>query len=111
MDDTFRAQPVAGRQDVWVDTRVPAGQENGRWEPPRTFAGRLVRLGSEGPRHRGLAGAIVEAGHLGGTAGRWLLIQDEGPESARWAVVLAAMFLGFAGWNLASVGRIVRKVK
>jgi hypothetical protein len=107
VEDTFRTVPVAGRRDVWVDVRVPAGQENGRWEPPRSFAGRLVKLGAAGPRHRGLAGALQ-----GATGeGAWLLIDGEQPESARWSVVLAVLFLGFAGWNLASAVRIVRRVK
>jgi hypothetical protein len=114
VEDTFRTVLVAGRGDLWVDVRVPAGQESGRWQPPSTFAGRLVRLGAAGPRHRGLAGAIEENAHLGSARaiGRaWLLIDGEQPESARWSVVLAVMFLGFAAWNFGAVARILRKVK
>jgi hypothetical protein len=40
-----------------------------------------------------------------------LLIDGEQPETARWSVVLAVLFLGFAGWNLASAARILRRVK
>ena len=43
-DDTFRALPVAGRDDLWVEVCVPAGQENSRWELPRSFQGHLERL-------------------------------------------------------------------
>jgi hypothetical protein len=39
VDDTFRTLPVAGRRDVWVDLRVQAGQEGGRWEPPAALSG------------------------------------------------------------------------
>jgi hypothetical protein len=42
--------------------------------------------------------------------GAWLLVDGEQPESARWSLVLAVMFLGFAGWNLTAAARIVRKV-
>ena len=111
VDDTFRTLPVAGRSDVWVDVRVPAGQENGRWEPSRTFTGRLVRFGAAGPRHRGLATAIERATGQAVPPGAWLLVDGEEPASARWTILLAATFLGFAAWNLASIARIVRKVK
>ncbi len=111
VDDTFRTLPVAGRPDVWVDVRVPAGQESGRWEPPRTFQGRLVRFGAAGPRHRGLAGAIERTTHAEVPAGAWLLVDGEAPEDMRWTLLLAATFLGCAAWNLLSIRRIVRRVK
>lgn len=110
VEDSFRTVPVAGRNDIWVDVRVPAGQENGRWEPPRTFVGRLVRMSAAGPRHRGLATAIEAATHERVPAGAWLLVDGEDPDGARWAVVLAALFLGFALWNAVAIARIVRKV-
>ena len=73
-----------------------------------------MRFGAAGPRHRGLAAAIEENAHLGGAGpvGKaWLLIDGEQPDSARWTVLLAVMFLGFAAWNLGAAARIVRKVK
>lgn len=111
VDDTFRTLPVAGRSDLWVDVRVPAGQESGRWEPPRTFVGRLVRFQAAGPRHRGLAGAIERASNTAVPAGAWLVIDGEAPDKARWTILLAAMFLGCAAWNLIAITRIVRKVR
>ncbi len=111
VDDTFRTLPVAGRRDVWVDVRVPAGQETGRWEPPRSFTGRLVRFGGAGPRHRGLASAIERASSTEVPAGAWLLVDGEAPEKARWTILLAAMFLGCAAWNMIAITRIVRKVR
>ena len=111
LDDTFRTLGVAGRDDVWVDVRVPAGQEGGRWEPPRAFTGRLVRFGGAGPRHRGLAGAIERATGSKVPADAWLIVDGEAPESARWTILLAAMFLGFAAWNVLAIGRILRKVR
>jgi hypothetical protein len=112
--DSFRTLPVVGRAeplDMWVEVRVPAGQESGRWEPPRTFTGRLVRLDAAGPRHRGLRAAIEQATHEPVPAGAWLLVDGEDPVDARWALLLAAMFLGFAGWNAVTIARIVRRVR
>jgi len=110
VDDTFRTLAVAGRDDIWVDVRVPAGQESGRWEPPRTFTGRLVRFGGAGPRHRGLANAIERTTGSTVSPGAWLVVDGEDPESARWTILLAVMFLGFAAWNAVAIARIVRKV-
>jgi len=109
-EDTFRTLPVAGRPDVWVDVRVPAGRETGRWEPPRSFTGRLVRFDAAGPRHRGMARAIEQTTHERVPAGAWLLVDGEDPADARWAILMALLFLGFASWNAAAALRIVRRV-
>ncbi len=112
--DSFRALPIAGRAepfDMWVEVRVPAGQESERWEPPRSFAGRLVHLDAAGPRHRGLRGAIEQATRESVPKGAWLLVDGEDPVDARWAIVLSLLFLGFAVWNIAAAARLVRKVK
>jgi hypothetical protein len=110
IDDTFRTLPVAGRTDVWVDVRVPAGEESGRWQPQRSFTGRLVRFDRAGPRHRALAAAIARATGVPVPGSAWLLVDGEAPESTRWAIVLAGLFLGFAVWNGSSIARILRKV-
>jgi hypothetical protein len=114
VEDTFRTLPVLGRAepfDMWVEVRVPPGQESGRWEPPRTFAGRLVRLDAAGPRHRGLRAAIEQATHERVPKNAWLLVDGEDPADARWAILLSLMFLGFVGWNVAATARILRRVK
>ncbi len=108
--DSFRTLPVAGRTDLWVDVRVPAGQENGRWEPPRSLTGRLVRFGAAGPRHRGIADAIARVTHERVPEPAWLLVDGEEPAGARWVIALAAAFLAFAGWNVVAAVRLVRKV-
>jgi hypothetical protein len=109
--DSFRTMPVAGRGDLWVDVRVPAGQESGRWEPPHAVAGRLVRIGAGGPRHRGVASAIADVTHEKVPTPAWLLVDGEEPAGARWAIVLAAALLAFAAWNVAAAVRLVRRVK
>jgi hypothetical protein len=111
VEDTFRTLPVAGRSSVWVDLRVPAGQENGRWEPPASLSGRLVRFDEAGPRHRGLEAAIAQSTQVPVPGGAWLLVDGEAPQDARWAVVLAALFVGCAAWNAIAIGRILRKVR
>ncbi len=114
VDGSFRTLPVAGRAepfDMWVEVRVPPGQENGRWEPPRTFAGRLVRLDAAGPRHRGLRAAIGQATQQSVPKGAWLLVDGEDPVDARWAILLSLLFLGFVGWNVTAAARILRKVR
>jgi hypothetical protein len=113
VDDTFRVLPVIGRPDVWVDLRVPAGQESGRWQPPHALSGRLMRLDAAGLRHRGVREAIERASegreHVPPSA--WLLVDGETPEASRWALLFAATFLGFAVFNASGLVRLVRKVK
>jgi hypothetical protein len=110
IEDTFRTLPVAGRPQVWVDLRVPAGEETGRWVPPRSFTGRLVRFDATGPRYRGLASAIQRTTHEAVPDGAWLVVDGEDPTNERWAVLLAAIFLGFAAWNVVAIAKIVRRV-
>jgi hypothetical protein len=110
-DETFRAVPVVGRPDVWVEVQVPPGQESGRWEPPRTLTGRLARMDAAGLRHRELREAIAEATHTPVPAGSWLLADGEEPSNARWSVVVALTFLAFAAWNASAIARLVRRVE
>ncbi len=108
--DTYRVAPVAGRPDVWVEMRVPMGQETARFVPPSAFSGRLVRFDSAGPRHRGLRDAIAAASGAAVPPGAWLVVDAETPSDARWALALVFLFLGFAGWNLMAIQRLVRKI-
>lgn len=104
--DSYRLVPLAGRSDLWVELRIPAGQESGRWVPPSSFEGRLVRFDRAGLRHRGLGGVADAV-----PGGAWLLVDGETPERARWAVTLVAIFLGFAVWNAIGIARLLRKVR
>jgi hypothetical protein len=111
VSESFRLMPVVGRPNVWVEVRVPAGAENIRYVPPSQFTGRLVKFESAGPKHRGLASAITDATGQKVPEASWLLVEGEAPTGARWAIMLIAMFLGFAVWNLAVVAKLLRKVK
>jgi hypothetical protein len=108
---SYRVAPVAGRPDVWVEMRVPAGQESARFVPPSNFTGRLVHFDSGGPRHRGLAGAIHDASGEPVPAGAWLIVDGDAPDDARWAVALVLLFFGFAGWNAGVLIRLIKKVR
>lgn len=113
VSDSFRLMPVMGRlgsEALWVEVRVPAGAENIRYVPPSQFTGRLVKFESAGPKHRGLASAVHAATGQKVPDASWLLVEGEAPTGARWAIMLIAMFLGFAAWNLAVVAKLLRKV-
>lgn len=111
VSDSFRLMPVAGRPNVWVEVRVPAGAENIRYVPPSQFTGRLVKFESAGPKHRGLASAVRDANGLQVPEASWLLVEGDAPTGARWAIMLVAMFLGFAVWNLGVTAKLLRKVR
>ncbi len=109
--DSFRAFPVAGHPDVWVEVRLKPGQEGARYVPPSQFAGRLVRLDDAGPKHRGLRSALEQASGRKVPANAWLLVDGEAPQDGRWAMMLVALFAGFAAWNALSVAKLLRRVK
>lgn len=108
---SFRLAPVVGHPNVWVELQVPEGAESGRFVPPQEFSGRLVRFSKAGPKHRGLQRSIAEStGHVV-PEGAWLLAEGERPANARWAVALVLLFGAFAGWNVVTLARLLRRVK
>lgn len=109
--DSFRLSPVAGNPALWVEIRVPEGFEGPRFVPPSTFAGRLVPFRSAGIRHARLAAEVEEQTGTGVPEGAWLLVDGSSPRASRWAVALVALFLGFAGWNLFGIARVLRRVR
>ncbi|MDB4935309.1 MAG: hypothetical protein JWP87_2281 [Labilithrix sp.] len=111
VSDSFRLMPVAGRPNVWVEVRVPAGAENIRYVPPSQFTGRLVKFESAGPKHRGLAAAVRDATGQKVPEASWLLVEGDSPAGARGAILLVLMFLGFAVWNLTTAAKLLRRVK
>jgi hypothetical protein len=111
VSDSFRLMPVAGRPNVWVEVRVPAGSENIRYVPPSQFTGRLVKFESAGPKHRGLAAAVSDATGQNVPAASWLLVEGDVPTGARGAILLVLMFLGFALWNVTAAAKLLRKVR
>lgn len=110
VSDSFRLMPVAGRDDVWVEVRVPPRGENIRWVPPATVQGRLVKFDTAGPRHRGLADAIKDTKGHDIPKDAWLLVDGAAPPDARWAVLLCFLFACFAGWNAFATAKLIRRV-
>lgn len=109
--DSFRLAPIAGNPKIWIEIRVPEGFEGPRFVPPTTFAGRLVPFEKAGIRHAGLAESVQEQTEAEIPAGAWVLIDGSSPRASRWAVALAALFLGFAGWNVFGIARLLHRVK
>lgn len=109
--DSFRLAPVAGNPAIWVEIRVPEGFEGPRFVPPTTFAGRLVPFRDAGVRHVGLLKAVQEQTEVTVPQDAWLLIDGSSPRASRWAVALAALFAGFALWNVAGAARILARVR
>jgi hypothetical protein len=109
--DSFRLAPIAGNSNVWVEIRVPEGFEGPRFVPPSSFAGRLVPLHSAGIRHLGLPDSVRDQTAERIPAGAWLLIDGASPRASRWALALAALFVGFAFWNVAGIARVLRRVE
>ncbi|HEY1955273.1 MAG TPA: hypothetical protein VGH28_06665 [Polyangiaceae bacterium] len=109
--DSYRIAPVAGRPDVWVEFRVPAGAESNRFVPKTDFSGRLVRFADAGLRHRGLRSAIADRTGQRVPPDAYLLVDGQAPDGARAFAMLWLMFVAFALWNVATIVRLVRKVK
>jgi hypothetical protein len=109
--DSYRIAPVAGRSNVWVELRVPMGEESNRFVPKAEFSGRLVRFSDVGLRHRGLRGAIEDRTGQKISTSSYLIVDGQTPSGARAFALLWAMFASFAVWNIVTIIRLVRKVK
>jgi hypothetical protein len=108
--DSFRLAPVAGNPNLWIEIRVPEGFEGPRFVPPTQFAGRLVPFARAGVRHVGLMKSVKDQGGAV-PEGAWILIDGSSPRASRWAMALALLFVGFAGWNFFGIARLLRKVR
>jgi len=109
--DSFRLAPIAGNPHVWAEIRVPEGFEGPRFVPPTSFAGRLVRFGKSGIRHVGLADTVRSEAKVSIPEDAWLLVDGSSPRASRWALALTLLFLGFAGWNVFGVARLLGKIR
>jgi hypothetical protein len=109
--DSFRLQPVAGTNRIWVEIRIPEGMEGPRFVPPGDFTGRLVPFSQAGLRHAGVARSVAQQTGQSIPADGWLLVDGASPRASRWAVALFALFGFFALWNVVNVVRILRPVR
>lgn len=112
-EGSFRLCPVwanGERAPVWVEVRLPEGVDAARFIPPDSFEGRLVRFGEAGPRYRGIADAVRRQTGAKIDPGAWLMIDEGGPSTSRWAPALCAVMIAFALWNVAILIRLTRRV-
>jgi hypothetical protein len=109
--DSFRLAPIAGNPSIWVEIRVPEGFEGPRFVPPTSFAGRLVPFQKAGIRHARLPDAVRAQTDGQVPEDAWVLIDGGSPRASRWAVALVLLFLGFAGWNVAGIVRVLGRVR
>lgn len=111
VEESSRLMPVLGRDDVWVELRIPRGEVLGRFVPPDALRGRLVPFEQAGPHHRGLASQLAEMRGSALPKGAMLLVQGEEPSSARGSVVFALGALSASGFCLFAVARMLRRVR
>lgn len=109
--DSYRIASVSGRENIWVEIRVPNGAESNRFIPKSDFSGRLVKFSDVGLRHRGLRSAIEDRTGEKVSKDAFLIVDGQSPADARAFALLWAMFIGFAMWNIVTIARLVRKVK
>ncbi len=109
--DSFRLQPIAGNNQIWVEIRVPEGMEGPRFIPPHSFVGRLIPFSRVGLRHAGVAASVERETPKSVPPGAWLLVDGASPRASRWAFALFGLFGFFVIWNLVNVIRILRPVR
>jgi hypothetical protein len=109
--DSYRFAQVAGNDRLWVQIRVPAGEEGPRFVPPTTFVGRLIPLSQTGLRYADLADAVAETGQAAMKPDAGVLLDAESPATTRWALGLVGLFLAFAAFNVYGLVRLLRPVR
>lgn len=108
--DSYRLAQVEGNPQVWVQVRVPAGEEGPRFVPPSSFVGRFIPVAESGLRQKDLRAAVSEVGlsPLGDDA--WLLIDGESPAAMRWVLGLLALLIGFFVFNVIGLLQLSRSI-
>jgi hypothetical protein len=109
--DSYRLAPVAGNAKIWVQVRVPAGMEGPHFVPPTSFVGRLLPVARAGLRHGGLRESVAEAGRATMPSDAWLLIDGEAPSTTRWTLGVVVLLLGFAGFSVYGLFRLLSPVR
>lgn len=109
--DSYRLARVSGARRLWVQVRVPWDDDDPnhkRFVPPSSFVGRLVPANHGGVRLSQLGSAIAEAGRPPLPDDAWLLIDGEAPATTRWTLGVGLLLLGFVGFNLFGLLRLLR---
>lgn len=108
--DGFLVARIVGSEKLWIELRQPRDGEKAA-RLPTSFVGRLVPMASAGLTYRGLTDHIEEQTKIQVPDDAWLLVEGATPASSRWAVALAGVLTLFAGWNLAQLVRLTRRVR
>jgi hypothetical protein len=109
--DYFRLARVRGRDDLWIEVRVPADIERSHFVPPTSFVGRLIRFGSAGVRHTEVASVIERVNGQDISPHEWLLVDGEAPQGSRWVLGVVGLLLAFAAFNLWGVVHLARPLR
>ncbi len=106
--DSHDARPVVGAPHIWVTYRVPASFAGPRFVMPEVLSGRLVRLADVGIRYRGLSAALAQSPGPPVPPDAWLLQEGVDPAATRWVLAFTVLLLGFLGWNVYGIARLLR---
>ncbi len=109
--DSYRLAEVEGNPKVWVQVRVPAGEEGPHFVPPGSFVGRLLSARELSVRQQGLPEAMAQAGLGSMTDDDWILIDGEAPRTMRWVIGLVLLLLAFAVFNMVGILRLARPIR
>jgi hypothetical protein len=116
VEGSFRLMPIVTAEplpegEVWVELHLPPGIDRARWVPPSRVTGRLLPFSHAGLRHRGLATAVHAATGRPVSERAWLLVENEAPESGWSALLLMALFAGFACWSAFTAAKLLQRIK
>jgi hypothetical protein len=109
--DSYRLAQVEKNPNLWVQVRVPSGDETPQFVPPNSFVGRLISVTDVSVRQQGLREAVDGAGFgpMGDNA--WILIDGEAPNGLRWVMGIVALLLAFAVFNVVGILRLARPIR
>jgi hypothetical protein len=107
---SYRLASVVGEENVWVQIRVPEGEEDRRFVPPDSFVGRLMPVSALGLRQKGMAEAVDRAGLPPLEKGSWLLVDGESPAAVRWVLGLVALLGAVATFSIVGLVRLSRSI-
>lgn len=108
--DSYRLAQVEGNPRVWVQIRVPAGEEGPRFVPPTSFVGRIVPVADSGLRQQDLRAAVSEVGLAPPSEDAWLLIDGESPAAMRWVLGLLLLLTAFFVFNVVGLVQLGRNI-
>jgi hypothetical protein len=109
--DSYRLAQAEDNPNLWVQVRVPAGEEGPHFVPPTSFVGRLLSVSDLSVRQQGLPEAVAEVGLGQLPANAWILIDSEGPKTMRWVLGVVLLLLVFAFFNVHGILRLARPIR